>query len=45
MRLGGVQDFLRRSHYAEINDLKVIALEDDTDNVFTNVMNVALYCC
>src|ERR1017187_1935506 len=39
---GGLQNFLARHHHAEVNDLVVVATEHDADNVFADVMHVAL---
>ena len=39
---GGVEDLLRRHHDAEVDDLVVVALEDDADDVLADVVDVAL---
>lgn len=39
----GIEDFVTRDHYAHIDDVEAIAGEDDADDVFTNVVNVAFY--
>ena len=38
----GVEDLLRRHHDAEVDDLEVVALEDDADDVLADVVHVAL---
>ena len=37
-----LQDFLRRHHHAEIDDLVIVAGENDADNVLADVVHVAL---
>ena len=39
---GGGENFFARHHHAEVNDLVVVAGEDDADDVFADVMHVAL---
>ena len=39
---GGLQDFFTRNHDPEVNHLVVVAGEHDADNVFADVMDVAL---
>src|SRR6202012_2226563 len=38
----GLENLLARNHDAEIDDLVVVALEDDTDDVLADVVHVAL---
>ena len=38
----GLEDPLRRHHHAEVDDLEVVALEDDADDVLADVVDVAL---
>src|ERR1022692_2465290 len=38
----GVEDLSCRNHYAEIDHLEVVALEDDTDDILADVVHVAL---
>ena len=40
--LGGVQDLLRGHHDAEVDDVVVVALQDDADDVLADVVDVAL---
>ena len=39
---GGLQDFFRRHHHAEIDHIVVVALEHDADDVLADVVHVAL---
>ena len=39
---GGLQDFFARHHDAQVNDFVIVAAEDDADDVFADVMDVAL---
>src|SRR5688572_1861854 len=41
--LRGVDDGLRGDHHAEVEDLVVVALQDDRDDVLADVVHVALY--
>ena len=45
MLIGSIQDFLGWNHDAQINNAVIIALQDHTDDVLPNVVNVALDCC
>ncbi len=38
---GGLQNLLCRHHHAQVDHLKVIALEHDRDNILANVMHIA----
>ena len=40
---GGFQDLIARHHYAEIDNLVVIALQHHADDIFADVVHVALY--
>ena len=40
--VGGLQDRRPRDHDAKVDDLEIIALEDDADDVLADVVNVAL---
>ena len=40
--LGGVEDLLGRHHDAQVDDLVVVALQDDADDVLADVVDVAL---
>ena len=39
---GGLQDFFRRHHHAEIDHIVIVALEHDADDVLADVVHVAL---
>ncbi len=39
----GFQNFLRRHHDAEINDVVVVALKNDADDVLADIVHVALH--
>ena len=41
LRLGGVEDRLRRHHHAEVDHLVVVAAEHDADDVLADVVHVA----
>ena len=41
-RLGAFEDLFAGNHYAHVDHLVVVAGEDDPDDVFANVVNVAL---
>ena len=38
----GVEDLLRRHHHPEVDDLVVVALQDDADDVLPDVVDIAL---
>src|SRR5436190_5253032 len=40
-----LENFFCRNHYAEIDDVVVIASKNYSDDIFSNVMNVAFYSC
>ena len=39
---GGIEDRVARHHHAEVDDLVVVAAEDDADDVLADVVHVAL---
>ena len=44
MLAGGIDDLLSGHHDAKVNDLVVVALQDDPDDVLADVVHVALDC-
>ena len=40
---GGFEDFVRRDHHAEVDDFVVITLQHHADDVFSDVVHVALH--
>ena len=41
---GSIEDSFARNHNAEIDDLEIIALKHDTDDFFSNIVNISLHC-
>ena len=42
MLFGRVDDLLRRNHHTEIDHFKVVALQDNSDDVLADVMDITL---
>ena len=40
---GGLEDFFRRHHDAQIDDFIIIAAEHDANDIFADVMHIAFY--
>ena len=41
----GLNDRFRRDHHAQIDNLKIIALQDHTHNIFADVMHIPFDGC